>query len=328
MRNPALRLADVFLTMGVLLQAFCCAGAIVSTATNAAPMQSSLTNAPAAGPAPLIRFGVVADVQYADKPAEGRRHYREALARLDACLGVLNRSPLDFVMNLGDLIDGNGAASVDEFKRALGHFDRVQAPVHHVLGNHCLAVDRATALRLLRIEPGYYAFQTNGWRFIVLDGMDVSAKSPTNSPGWIEARKFLAVDPPPPDWNGALGARQMQWLKDTLADVSKSGQKAVVFCHHPVISPVTNLKLVLWNADDVLKVLESSGCVAAYVCGHDHKGAYAERNGIHHVTFPGIVEAGDGDNRCAVIEVYQDHLRILGSGTVPGRDLQIRSSLF
>jgi hypothetical protein len=226
-------------------------------------------------------------------------------------------------MNLGDLIDGNGAASLNEFKLALGHFDRVLAPVHHVLGNHCLAVAHDTATRLLRIGPGYYAFQTNGWRFIVLDGMDVSAKSPTNSPEWIEARKYLAADPKLPDWNGALGARQMQWLKDTLADVSKSGQKAVVFCHHPVVSSVTNLKLVLWNSEAVLQVLESSGCVAAVLCGHDHKGDYALRNGIHHVTFPGIVEAADGDNRCAVVEIFQDHLRILGIGSVPGRNLPI-----
>ena len=51
---------------------------------------------------PLFSFGLVADVQYADKPDRPPRLYRDSLERLRECVTELNRHPLDFTIQLGE----------------------------------------------------------------------------------------------------------------------------------------------------------------------------------------------------------------------------------
>lgn len=52
-------------------------------------------------------------------------------------------------------------------------------PAHHVLGNHCLSVPRATVLKKLGIpECGYYSVALPaGWRLVVLDTTEMSGHS-------------------------------------------------------------------------------------------------------------------------------------------------------
>jgi hypothetical protein len=64
-----------------------------------------------------------------------------------------------------------------------------------------------------------------------------------------------------------------------------------------------------------------SGCVVAWINGHDHKGGYAFVRGIHHLTVPGMVESPSGGNSYAVAEVLADRIVIEGRGTTPGRTL-------
>ncbi|KAJ1618103.1 hypothetical protein T492DRAFT_917127 [Pavlovales sp. CCMP2436] len=75
-----------------------------------------------------IRFGVIADVQHADAPDGGNyartvvRHYRGALAQLGRAVHFWNEeqpAPLDFVANLGDVIDGM-CAKLGQSEAALG----------------------------------------------------------------------------------------------------------------------------------------------------------------------------------------------------------------
>lgn len=48
-------------------------------------------------------------------------------------------------------------------------------PVHHCIGNHCLAVPRAVLMQRLRIEGGCYrAIHVGpGWRLLILDTTEV-----------------------------------------------------------------------------------------------------------------------------------------------------------
>ena len=57
-----------------------------------------------------LKFGVIADPQYADKKPAGSRHYRQSLAKLEAAIAELNKESLDFVVTLGDLIDEDYAS--------------------------------------------------------------------------------------------------------------------------------------------------------------------------------------------------------------------------
>ena len=156
---------------------------------------------------PLFRFGLIADAQYADKDDRGIRRYREAATKLQECVAELNKHPLHFVVNLGDIIDGNGPASGAELTYILKILNSLRAPVRHVIGNHCLAIDRPELLRKLRLKTSYYTFQKSGWRFLVLDGMDVSLKSSSGSRELDQVWQYLQKNFDLPDYNGAIGDR-------------------------------------------------------------------------------------------------------------------------
>jgi hypothetical protein len=76
----------------------------------------------------------------------------------------------------------------------------------------------------------------------------------------------------------------------------------------------------LWNAGEALAVLDRHKCVAAWFAGHDHPGAHAERNGVHHLTFKGMVE--HSENCWAAMRVYEDRLEVTGFGAEEDRVLR------
>lgn len=54
---------------------------------------------------PILKIGLVADPQYADKQTTGKRYYRESLWKLEEAIDTFNYYGVDFVQNLGDVID-------------------------------------------------------------------------------------------------------------------------------------------------------------------------------------------------------------------------------
>ena len=147
---------------------------------------------------PLFQFGLLADIQYADKDSAGSRHYRESLSCLEACVDDLAGRPLVFAVQLGDLIDGRGsdAESLADLDQVLDRYQRLPFPGHHVIGNHCLALPRATLLPRLGMKAAYYAFSRDGWRFVVLDSLDVSlCGRQASEPEYREARAWLDSHP-------------------------------------------------------------------------------------------------------------------------------------
>jgi hypothetical protein len=124
--------------------------------------------AQAAADAPLFRFAIVTDVQHADKPTVGLRRYAATPALLQGCVEDLNRQDLAFVMQLGDLVDGNGVKTRADLDRVLAIFHTLKAPLHHVIGNHCLTVTRPALMEAIGLAKPYYAFD-----LLYLDGYDL-----------------------------------------------------------------------------------------------------------------------------------------------------------
>jgi len=252
---------------------------------------------PAAKPA--FRFGVLADVQYADIAAQGKRQYRESLLKLEHAVTELNKLKPDFVIQLGDFINGGFA----NFDPVLAAYAKLTVPAYHVLGNHDFAVEadkRGKVLAKLGLDKlgggqGYYDFARAGWRLVVLNGMEGKE----------------AVPP-----------QQLKWLKETLAKAAAAGEPTIVFCHFPVYpcsGPGSGLNLK--NAAEVVVALESAKGVVAYFCGHEHQGGYAQKSRIHFLTLKGLVEADP--TAYALIEVFPDCLKVTGFGREPSRTLNM-----
>ena len=255
---------------------------------------------------PLFRFGVVADVQYADQDAAGARQYRESLAKLDQCASLMAAERPAFVIQLGDLVDA-GAGSLD---RILPVWQRMPGPRYHVLGNHDFVLPAAELVRRLGMPAPYYDFTVRGWRFVVVDGMNVNS---SNGGGAVLEDLKRRGASNAQTWNGAVGTAQREWLDRTLEDAGRRGQRAVVFCHFPTLAAACRPEHLLWDHEQVLEILHRHPAVAAWINGHDHRGGYAQQQGIHHITLSGMVE-GSAASTCRVVDVYQHQLVVHPAG--------------
>jgi manganese-dependent ADP-ribose/CDP-alcohol diphosphatase len=272
-----------------------------------------------ASPQPLT-IGVMTDCQYCDKPDAGVRHYSDSTRKLAEALEHFERLRPEWLLHLGDFIDER----YESFEPVLALCRASDLPIRHVLGNHDFSVEdrhKAGIHELLGMPARHYAWSTKGWRFIALDGNDISLHAhPEGSAGQRESLAYFErLAPRPPAYNGAIGPQQLAWLEDQLEQADALGQAAIVLCHFPVLPEDPHC---LWNADEVLAVIDRHGSVRAWLNGHNHAGAHAERDGVHYLTFRGMV---DSDlNAYALVELSPDRLRVRGFGREPSRELVLR----
>jgi 3',5'-cyclic AMP phosphodiesterase CpdA len=292
------------------------------------------TAALAAGLAPFVgcgrtltgpSFGVVADPQYADIPDRGRRSYRASVGRLTEAVADFNRRDLDFCVNLGDAIDRDWGS----FDAILAPLANARAPWRHVLGNHDFAVDPSLVAQVparLGIPSRRAVFDLSGVRFVILDSNAVSVYahpegSPVRKAAVAELARLKAAKAPQAfDWNGGFGEEQLRWFDRLAAEAEVAGLRVVVLAHHPVLPARAH---VAWDAPAALEIALRRRSVAAWLCGHDHAGAYAERDGVHFITFQGMVETPDR-SAYAFVSLHGDRMLIEGRGREPSRELVLR----
>jgi len=247
-----------------------------------------------------VVFGVVADIQYGDKDSVGSRNYRKSLQKLPECVEAFNARPLDFVIELGDLVDGyadNRGRSIRDLDAILPLLGKLRAPLYCVVGNHCVKVGRTELLKRLKLEKACYDFslpKAPGWRFIVLDGTDPK--------------------------EGEIGLVQQIWLRETLQRAQQEGQRVICFCHYPLLHSF-GAGGGIKNVEPIAAILKDFPCVAGWFCGHYHPGGYVEKGGVHYVTFKGMIEAGG--NAFAVVELTPGMIHIQGFGEESSRDLAV-----
>jgi len=288
-----------------------------------------------AGPAGLpaqtpahISFGVVTDVQYCPCETAGLRHYRASGGKLREAVAMFNRRDLDFVIHLGDFIDRDFAS----FDTVNAIYSRLTARRYQVYGNHDFSVapERKAAvpgvlgLDTLGSGQGYYQVTRDGWRFVVLNGTDVSTyANPKSTASFRQAQDMLAAlqvlgAPQAYDWNGGIGAAQLAWLDGVLAEADSLGQRVILFCHFLVFP---NEGYDLYNDSQVLHLIDRHPSVAAYFNGHHHAGGYGNRKGVHYLTFQGMVNTTE--NAFAVVTLTPDTIRVEGFGREPDRQLPL-----
>lgn len=305
------------------------------------------------GKQPLFSFGVISDVQYADIP-DGRsfigvpRYYRHSLLVLqNAVQRWNNHQKLKFVMNFGDIVDGfcPKDQSLEAVKKVVNEFEKFNGPAYHMIGNHCLYnLPRHMLLPLLKISSvdgrAYYDFSpTPEYRFVVLDGYDISAIGwPHNHPNTLEALKFLGEKNPNTEknsptglvglerrflmFNGAVGKEQIKWLDAVLQDATKLNQKVVVCCHVPLDPGSASPEALLWNCNEVMDVIHRYNCVKVCLAGHDHQGGHSiDTHGIHHRVLEAALECPPGTDAFGHIDAYDDRLSLVGTGRMQSTDM-------
>ncbi|XP_063312699.1 manganese-dependent ADP-ribose/CDP-alcohol diphosphatase-like [Pelobates fuscus] len=176
---------------------------------------------------PYFTFGVIADIQYADRPDgisgwRTMRFYRQSLLHLRQAIDEWKTEdiPLQFVLQLGDIIDACNAClcqSTNALQVVLKEIKNIDVPFHHIWGNHeLLNFDRIfladsplnTMFMADEQKPGmgacisnstdcfnYYAYHFSpfpNFRFILVDSYDLSVHGRDSSnPKYLESSDYL-----------------------------------------------------------------------------------------------------------------------------------------
>ena len=273
------------------------------------------------GAPPLVSFGLITDVQYADAEPQGERHFRASLPKLRAAVADLAREPLAFTLHPGDLIERDFAS----FAAVLPLFDGLGHPVRQVLGNHDFAVadaEKARVAATLGTPPcGYYRFDSCGVCFLILDTNEVSTyRHPAGSSAagaGMEAMQALAaagqLNAKP--WNGGVSTNQLEWLDRQLSTADAARQPVIVCGHHPLLPEEGHHT---WNHREIIAVLKRHPAVRAYFCGHQHAGAQVISDGVPYITFKSLLHEPDVTAYC-VVRLFADRLVIEGRGREKSR---------
>lgn len=215
-----------------------------------------------------------------------------------------------------------------ELDAVMHRLSRLTSPVLHVLGNHCLMVERALLLDKLRLEGGtyYYRDVSERWRLVVLDTVEICVGRGEGQKNYRRAVEYIAAhvnDANTKEWNGGLDHTQVEWLERVLRDTKENGKWAVVCGHLPVAVEAALEKATVWERDMLKEVLEKDGVVKAYFAGHHHEGGYAKVGGIHHVTFEALLDAEHEMGAVGVVELGTETIEIKGHGKMTSRFLEL-----
>lgn len=201
-------------------------------------------------PTKPLCFGVIADVQYADRGHGSNfaqtvtRYYRPALGMLQRTTERWAGAPSDqrpeFVLNLADLIDGVSyadSASDVALERCMSHFaplDEIGIACHHHIGNHeltCFSPGDLLAKGFGSSGRLFYSFQPRpGWRFIVLNSMEHSIVRPgctafkgplEDDAGYMAARAMIMEKNPNLRGGEATWYSGANWFDGLPAGISR-----------------------------------------------------------------------------------------------------------
>jgi hypothetical protein len=272
-----------------------------------------------------FEIGIITDCQYCNCEDNSVRFYKNSTNKLRSAVNILNTHNLSYTIHLGDFIDRD----FESFDSVLPIWSQLKSEKRHVLGNHDFNVAdslKPFVLGKLELKKRYYSFEKNNWRFIVLDGNDLSyygAADQTKKTQTDSLFNRLEKENPPnlQMWNGGFSLEQLNWVKNELDEATKKNEKVGFYCHFPAVKEGEMHNL--WNYKHFLKVIEPYGNVKFYFNGHNHAGDYIEKNGVHHLTFRGMVNTKDS-TAFAIVAFTKDSIFVKGYGREISRRLKIK----
>jgi hypothetical protein len=236
----------------------------------------------------LVRFGLFTDLHAhdIDSPLEGKWMTHTA-ERIGAFTDAMNDASVDFVIELGDFINGWVVFGADPGDPARipsilawadGLYAAYSGPRFFVLGNHDLFnLDKAQVRDILGLERTYSSYDVGVFHFVILD-VEFAAD------GSDLADTFSGV-------SGFVPEAELAWLRADLA--ASAGRPTVVFVHQMLNAFVEEWgRPLVANQPDIQRLLAEAGNVIAVLQGHDHRYSHEVVDGIHYVTFEALVDRG------------------------------------
>lgn len=238
----------------------------------------------------VVRFGLITDMHAhdLDSPFEGKwmSHTEE---RLSAFITVMNEWSPDFVIELGDFINGwvvlgaepgDPARIPDILAWADGLYDAFDGPAYHVIGNHDLYnLDKSQYREILGMEAISYSFNVGSYHFVVVDvqfaadGTDLK-NTYTGIAGFVPETEF-------------------EWLR---ADLASTDQPTIICVHQPLDETAEEIEVwgrpIVLNQDALQALFVEDGDVIAVLQGHEHTNNHQLIDGIHYITFEAMVDQG------------------------------------
>lgn len=272
---------------------------------------------------PILKIGLIADIQYGDLDTRGTRFYRNSIGKLREAINDINKNNVHFTINLGDLTDRN-PADLDAVIAELGKLD---GNVYNVTGNHDYVEvkDNQALYDKLFLPSDYYGLDLPrlGVEFIFLNSNEISSYS--NIKGNDEQELVAMKEKLKAEkrinnysWNGAIGNDQLRWLENKLKIAQNNNTKVVLCLHHPLY-PENNHNAL--NDKEILEILKKYDCVKVVLSGHNHAGNFGYYNNIPFVTVEGMIET-ENKNAYGIIEVFERKMIIKGKGRVTSRELK------
>ena len=237
----------------------------------------------------IITFGIITDIHFSTHRRRSATAIN-AVADLRLWVEKCKKKKVDFLLQLGDLIKGTEQYKWQELHQSSSILSEFSGTIHHVIGNHCLAIPRRELLTALEMPCAYFSFKDKGFRFIVIDGMDVSIHSEPETQEDKNTFKYFLALPENHDYCGAVGSRQKAWLKNELETAMLAGEKVIVISHLPLLPETTDAKYgLLWNHQEIFDLVSSFTAVKVCLCGHYHFGSYVQKKGIHFLVLPAFI---------------------------------------
>ncbi len=218
-----------------------------------------------------------------------------------------NKVHPSFVVQLGDVIeDDTPASDKKNYRSILELLSKLDCPLYNVVGNHDTKnLSEREIMELTGQNTLYYAFNSNGYRFITL---------------------FSKRDE---DGHITVSEPQAQWLAQNLTKTD-----SIIFVHHSLADQ--DLTGNYWfeglpqhsliaNRQIIRKILENSGQVKAVINGHLHWNRMHIHNNIPYFNFQSLVENFRGNNTpsasYAVVELDNKQIEVSVAGNDPAHYL-------
>lgn len=258
----------------------------------------------------IVRFGLITDTHAhdLDSPLEGKwmSHTEE---RLSAFITAMNEWAPDFVIELGDFINGwvvlgadpgDPARIPDILTWADELYDQFDGPAYHVIGNHDLYnLDKSQYLNVLEMDTMYYSFDAGSYHFIVIDVQ--YAEDGSNL-----AHTYTGVA-------GFVPEPEFEWLR---VDLKAAERPTIVFVHQMLDDFIEEWgRATVLNQIALQQLFAADGDVIAVFQGHDHANVHNVIDGIHYVTFEALVDQETPPSWASItLDTLAQTITIAGTG--------------